>query len=143
MYNRYIPQSDGSYRRSQVQDSSTGGPRPPQPRPEPCPPQQPECAPDPEPECRTEPSQPKNPSRQRCPRQSGPPPRQSSRPPRQESHQEHSDSFLGIGNFLRQLLPKDFETEDLLVIILLLLMSGNGSEDQNTALLTLALYLFM
>lgn len=45
--------------------------------------------------------------------------------------------------FLRQLLPKDFDTGDLLVVILLLLMSSDCGEDQNTALLTLALYLFL
>ena len=45
--------------------------------------------------------------------------------------------------FLRHLLPRDFDTGDLLVVILLLLMSGDCQEDQNTALLTLALYLFM
>ena len=50
---------------------------------------------------------------------------------------------MSIGSFLKQLLPKDFETEDLLVVLLLLLMSGDCQENQNTALLTLALYLFM
>lgn len=48
-----------------------------------------------------------------------------------------------VEGFLRQLLPKDFDTGDLLVILLLLLMSGESKESQNTALLTLALYLFM
>ena len=48
-----------------------------------------------------------------------------------------------IGSFFRQLLPKDFCTEDLLIVLLLLLMSGDGKEDQNTALLTLAVYLFL
>ncbi len=48
---------------------------------------------------------------------------------------------MGIGNFLHQLLPKDFCMEDLMVVLLLLLMSGNGEEDQNFALLTLGLYL--
>jgi len=41
------------------------------------------------------------------------------------------------------LLPKNLDTGDLLVIILLLLMAGDCAEDKNTALLTLALYLFM
>ena len=41
------------------------------------------------------------------------------------------------------MLPKDFDTEDLLVILLLLLMAGDCQEDQNSALLTLALYLFL
>ncbi len=45
--------------------------------------------------------------------------------------------------FLRQLLPKEFETEDLLIVLLLLLMSGDCQENQNTALLTLVLYLFL
>lgn len=49
----------------------------------------------------------------------------------------------GVGSFLKQLLPKNFDTEDLLIILLLLLMSGDCAEDQNTALLTLALYLFL
>ena len=48
-----------------------------------------------------------------------------------------------IQSFLRNLLPGDFDTGDLFVILLLLLMSGDCREDQNTALLTLALYLFM
>lgn len=41
------------------------------------------------------------------------------------------------------MLPNDFDTEDLLVILLLLLMAGDCQEDQNSALLTLALYLFL
>ena len=44
---------------------------------------------------------------------------------------------------MRNLLPKNFDTADLLVVILLLLMAGDCREDQNSALLTLALYLFM
>ena len=60
-----------------------------------------------------------------------------------QPQQPPQDSFLGIGNFLHQLLPKDFCMEDLMVVLLLLLMSGNGEEDQNFALLTLGLYLFL
>lgn len=136
MYNRYIPQSDGSYRRSRVKDTS----RPPRPRPEPISKPEPECAPEPERECRPEPPLQKGTNRQRCPRQNGsPPPHQNHRSARQEKH----EPGIGIGSFLRQLLPRDFETEDLLVVLLLLLMSGNCADDQNSALLTLALYLFM
>ena len=47
------------------------------------------------------------------------------------------------GDFLRQLLPKNLDTGDLLIVLLLLLMAGDCKEEQNTALLTLALYLFM
>ena len=96
MYNRYIPQPDGSYRRSRMPDQH----RPVQP---PCPPE-PVCR-EPEPE-----------------------------PPKQE------ESAIG---FLRRLLPKDFDTGDLLIVLLLLLMAGDCAEDQNTALLTLTLYFFM
>ncbi len=63
-------------------------------------------------------------------------------PPRQE-RREHPRESQGILDFWRQLLPKDFDTGDLLIVLLLLLMAGDGQEDQNSALLTLALYLFM
>ena len=46
-------------------------------------------------------------------------------------------------SFFRQLLPKEFEMEDLLIVLLLLLMAGDCQENQNTALLTLVLYLFL
>ena len=110
MYNRYIPQPDGSYRRNRVQDPQQPS-QPPKPRPEepPCPPPEPECFPE---EKHTRPI---------------PPCRKNT----------------GAGDFLRQLLPKNLDTGDLLVIILLLLMAGDCQEDKNTALLTLALYLFM
>lgn len=45
--------------------------------------------------------------------------------------------------FLKQLLPKDFDTGDLIVILLLLLMAGDSQEDKNNAILTLALYFLM
>ena len=48
-----------------------------------------------------------------------------------------------MGGFLKQLLPKNFDTEDLLVVLLLLLMAGDCRENQNSALLTLMLYLFL
>lgn len=106
MYNRYIPQPDGSYRRNRIQDSQ---------RPVPQSPQQPQ--------------------------------------PPQEHASNYGDSStprkrnpsapLSAGGFLRQLLPGNLDTEDLLVIVLLLLMAGDCEEDRNTALLTLALYLFL
>ena len=49
MYNHYIPQSDGSYRRSAQQENRRSAP-PPKPRPEPpqeCPPEPPKPAPPP------------------------------------------------------------------------------------------------
>ena len=108
MYNRYIPQPDGSFRRSAMAEQTP----PPKPRPTPPPPV---CPPEPP-----------------CP---VPPPRKE--PPR------HSPSGSSIGGFLKQLLPKDFDTSDLLIVLLLLLMAGDCPEEQNSALLTLALYLFM
>lgn len=47
MYNHYIPQSDGSYRRSQQPDHRRPAPPPPKPRPEPKPEPPRECPPEP------------------------------------------------------------------------------------------------
>ena len=110
MYNRYIPQPDGSFRRSAMQDRAQ---RRPEAKPVPT------CPPTPAP----------------------PPP-----PPEPCHHREKPpkvSSGGNVGNFLRQLLPKDFDTSDLLIVLLLLIMAGDCQEEQNTALLTLALYLFM
>lgn len=112
MYNRYIPQADGSYRRSRVPDTS---------RPHTPPPQQPP-APQPDPPC---------------------PPK--SDPPRPKPCKDKPPISKQDGNalgFLKQLLPKNFDTGDLLIVLLLLIMAGDG-DDKNTALLTLALYFLM
>lgn len=116
MYNRYVPQSDGSFQRCRIseeprkQESSHRDAAPKAPEPESCP--------------------PPKPIPKRCIRQ-------NHRPGKQEPQGGN------VLQFLRHLLPRDFDTGDLLVVILLLLMSGDCQEDQNTALLTLALYLFM
>ena len=118
MYNRYIPQPDGSYRRSHQPD------RVPPPQDIPKPPPKPEVpCPTPEPPCVPPPPVPNRPS---------PRPESNCRPQRQS-----------ITQFFRQLLPKDFDTADLIIVLLLLLMAGDDQEEQNNALLTLALYLFM
>ena len=112
MYNRYIPQPDGSFRRSRVEDQK---PAPPIQKPE-------ECDPTPPP-CREEPN---------CPMPES---------PRPKPHpSQHCD--MGPG-FLQKLLPKDFDTGDLIVILLLLLLAGDSEEDRSTALLTLVLYMIM
>lgn len=55
-----------------------------------------------------------------------------------------SDNGAGsVGSFLKGLLPQNFDTEDLMVVLLLLLMSGNSGTDQNAALMTLVIYLFL
>ncbi|MBO5953507.1 MAG: hypothetical protein J6Q53_05255 [Oscillospiraceae bacterium] len=130
MYNRYIPQPDGSYRRNRMPDQSRHAPPRPTPsRQPPCPPEQEKDRPLPkQDDCRPakeEKSQQTKQERRPCGR--------------------HDTAPTGgsVGSFLRQLLPKDFDTGDLLIILLLLLMAGDCAEDQNTAILTLALYLFM
>lgn len=133
MYNRYIPQPDGSYRRNQMQDTVSPPPRSAPRRDEPRrqePPQQEECDIKQEtPPCKI--GQPCAHMRQPC------------RPSPAPQRQKQNTQPLGVGSFLRQLLPKDFCTEDLIVVLLLLLMAADCQEDQNSALLTLALYLFM
>jgi len=106
MYNRYIPQPDGSYTRNRMQDPSAMRHRRP-PSPPPMPDKQPEC-----PSPQKEPNHP-------CRQQENP---------------------MG---FLRQLLPRDFDTGDLIVVLLLLLMAGDSQEDKNNAILTIALYFLM
>ena len=78
MYNRYIPQRDGSYQRHQAPERQTV---PPKPQP--------------------------------------------------------------VGGFLKNLLPREFDTGDLIVVLLLLLMAGDCEQERNTALLTLALYFLL
>ncbi len=116
MYNRYIPQPDGSFRRDHIPDPPPRRPAPPEPE---CPP----SPPPPIPEC------------------SHPVPDKGYHPP--EHRRQSCQQNTGAGDFLRRLLPKNLDTGDLMVIILLLLMAGDCVEDKNTALLTLALYLFM
>ena len=130
MYNRYIPQPDGSYRRRSIQEQ-TPVQSPPQAQWRPTPPPSPQQA-------EPEPCQPKkNINRQHYVRR----PQHSAQPkPRKEPRTESGGNVL---EFLRNLLPKDFDTGDLLIVLMLLLISGDCQEDQNTALLTLALYLFL
>ena len=95
MYNRYIPQQDGTYQKNRV-PTPPHQPAPPKPQPQPC---------------------------------------QESSPPMRQPE--------GALSFLKQLLPKDLDTGDLLIILLLLLMAGDGKDNKNSWLLTLALYLFL
>ena len=97
LYNRYIPQQDGTFRRKQEPDLAR--PNPPMPKP-------PEPPPSP--------------------------------PPHREPPMEGS-----VSGFLKRLLPKNFDTGDLIVVLLLLLMAGDKPEDKSTAMLTLALYCFL
>ena len=139
MYNRYIPQPDGSYRRSRVPDPHFS-PRPPAMDRKCEEPEEPPCQPAPDP-CPHEKPQPRTMPRsrpQRNPPCFCPPSHQS---PKQEPKPDNSSGQ--ISSFLRNLLPRDFDTGDLLIVLLLLLMAGDCPEDQNSALLTLALYFIM
>lgn len=118
MYNRYVPQPDGSFRRNRMPDPAR--PMPPhKPQPEPS-----SCQPPPQ---------------EVCP----PPPKPIPNKPEPRRQKQDKSPQNSVGGFLRQLLPKDFDTSDLIVVLLLLLMAGDCPEDQNTALLTLAIYLFL
>lgn len=128
MYNRYIPQPDGSYRRSRMPDRI----RPIAPQP--CK-QEPIC-----PEPKPEPPKPEPITPPPCPPPRKNHPHHRSRP---QPHPEPPHQDTSVSGFLRRLIPKDFDTGDLLIVLLLLLMAGDCAEDQNTALLTLALYFFM
>lgn len=129
MYNRYIPQADGSFRKTLMEDA------PPTPA-------EPEEA---EPVLTAKEPPAGNPpvglsSEPPRRRQNQSRPQMQHRPPRKEAPQT---APLGITGFLRQLIPPNLDAEDLIVVLLLLLMSGDSQEDQNGALLTLALYLFL
>lgn len=110
MYNRYVPQPDGSFRRNRMQDSRTPEPTPPEPQPS-------VSSPSVASPC-------------------------TDKPQKAEHQYSKQRNHPGAG-FLRQLLPKDFDTGDLIVILLLLLMAGDCEEDRNNALLTIALYFMM
>lgn len=47
------------------------------------------------------------------------------------------------GHFLQNLLPKGFDTSDLIIVLLLLLMAGDNADEQSNAILTLLLYFYM
>ena len=96
MYNRYVPQRDGSYQRHPAPDRE-----PPKPSPS----------------------------------------QNNSRPP-EAPHSTCPAHEPAVG-FLRNLLPREFDTGDLIVVLLLLLMAGDCEQERNNALLTLALYFLL
>ncbi len=115
MYNRYIPQPDGTYCRKRMPEPTP----PPKPiiKPFPPSPSEPECIPEPPAE-----HPPKKPECTRC---------EATRRPENAK------------NFLQNLLPRDFDTGDLIIVLLLLLMSGDCPDDHSNAILTLLLYFYM
>ena len=136
MYNRYIPQPDGTYRRSTQQDrSGQSGIRQNQPQTNP---QQQKIQQEPEkqaPSCGNSQHQNHKHRTRTC----HPP-----APPKPEPCCERPKADEGnVASFFRRLLPREFDTGDLLIVLLILLMAGDCREDQNSALLTLVLYLFL
>lgn len=114
MYNRYIPQSDGSFQRSQVRD---GGPDRARGNAAP---------------------QPRQSQAQSSPPPPPPPVPQAPPPP----HGYGPADAGNVGSFLKGLLPQSFDTEDM-IIILLLLLFGNSGKDHNATFLTLIIYMFL
>ena len=106
MYNRYIPQSDGSFQRNRMADKH-----------------------------QTQPTQ----------RQNNPAHNRISPPPIPVASETVTQTppTTGSKSFIKQLLPKNFDTGDLLIVLLLLLIGGDCEEEKSNALLTLALYFFM
>ena len=105
MYNRYIPQSDGSYQRNRI----------------------------------SEPTAQKNAQQPQASVKKEAPPNIS--PPKHDpTDLKQCDSITG---FLKNLLPKNMDTGDLIIILLLLLLANDCEKDRNHALLTLALYFFL
>ena len=105
MYNRYIPQSDGSYQKNRMQENRRNS----QPQKQ-------------EIKHHNQPSQP---------------------PPADITHIPASTQNTSAVSFLRQLLPRNCDTADLLIILLLLLIAGDCEDEKSTALLTLAFYFFL
>ena len=88
MYNRYIPQPDGSHRRNRVPDPSRQEPPRHRPAQPPCPPPEPICDPPDEIPCAPPP-------------RPVPPPKAGGRRPSRPKEPE------SISGFLKKLLPKD------------------------------------
>lgn len=124
MYNHYIPQSDGSFRRHSIPENNRRQQRPAQS-------QQPTSPPPPPPQ-KEEPKAEHKPEQAQCQQQ--PPHHEEKHEPRREE---------GIFSFLRRLLPRDLDSFDLIIIALLLLLSGEDCEEDTASLLTLALYFLL
>ena len=120
MYNRYIPQPDGSFQKQKLQEPQGchSGPS------------------DINPEITV-------PAITCEPLSNDPPDAHSNNCSSDFQVPEQHPGAFGIGQFLKSLIPKGLDVEDLMVILLLLLISGDKGKDGNTALFTLGAYLFL
>ena len=115
MYNRYTPQPDGTYKRKSIPIISQVNSTPPEKPAQECVDEHPSHSISDFPKQRTTP----------------------------KHNSPHRRPEVSAGSFLKDLLPKNLDTGDLLIIILLLLMASDANDDNGNAMFTLALYLFM
>ena len=122
MYNHYIPQSDGTYRRNYVPEATTRRqpPRHPVTQNTEPPPKKEFSA------SEAKSTYPSNPAPQTCSAGS-------------KTSSEHTSPF----SLLKSLLPKDVDSYDLIIIALLLLLCGASGEDDLAPILTVALYFLL
>lgn len=115
MYNRYVPQSDGSFQKQKLQEPQS---------------------------CHSASSSVD--SEIASPTVSCEPLEGIPDEPREEHCAPHqTPENHSIGHFLKSLFPQGLDVEDLMVILLLLLISGDKGKDGNNALFTLGAYLFL
>ncbi len=133
MYNRYTPQPDGSYQRKRYLDYNENAQSSRRP-----------AANSAQNSQSSQGSAVNHPQNAQAQQQAG------MNPPQQfQSHQQGQEAPraqynpFSVGTFFKNLLPKEFDTGDLLILLLILLMTGDCEEDRNTAILTMALYLFL
>ena len=123
MYNRYIPQSDGSYKRKTMPEKISKPPNPPE--------NSVSCVDDAETTAA---------GNSLCTE------KQTTKCQCRECQKRRDRKYIpemNASSFLKELLPKDLDTGDLLIIVMLLLISADNADDQGNALLTLAIYLFL
>lgn len=128
MYNRYIPQSDGTFHRSTVPEPVL---------------EQPPSTPELSSSTETTVKKPVAESSTRRNKANGNTGQVRSGAMQYRNYPTSEQQSGSVSSFLKGLLPKDFDTEDLIVVLLLLLISGNNAKDQNAALMTLGIYLFL
>lgn len=132
MYNRYLPQPDGSYRRQRVQEPVIPAPPPHRQT------AREDSVPAPQPDREAH-------DRRETDAPSQEQPSTRSQPPQRERQNQspHRPASQSVDGFLRQLLPADFDTGDFMVVLLLLLIAGDNPDQRGNALMTLLLYLMM
>lgn len=142
MYSRYIPQSDGSFRRNMFPDPTVNRPAPAERNPRETPLQKPE-PPAPKPEYRPdwEPqAAPDNRQSPQTPMEQAP---AYQAPQRTQTPHTPELTVQNAGDFFSRFLPKNMDTGDLLMLLILLLLLSDGTEDAPPILLTIALYFLM